>query len=313
MFFRDTELSDAIGFWLNRREPEAAATELVGALVDRARGLPAEGDHVLAIALDGENAWGGYRDDGRPFLEALYRLLSASPELETTTCARFLVEHPVATLPRIHSLATASWIDEHGSRDGADLGTWIGEADENAAWSMVADARQALAAHGSLRGGAYEALLAAEGSDWFWWFGEDQDSGRDHEFDRLFRLHLTRAYELAGLRAPLELAADVGPPVALWTFTRKLRQIARDQRLVVRTNCRGALAWRVDDGEMVTARLVPSGGVLAGSRRFQTALGPFATGRLVHFRFRCGDEDCHCATGCVSDEQTVEVGGESCG
>jgi hypothetical protein len=43
---------------------------------------------------------------------------------------------------------------------------------------------------------AFQALYAAEGSDWFWWFGEDQDSGNDGEFDDLFmagvhRHHLT--------------------------------------------------------------------------------------------------------------------------
>lgn len=307
VFFRDTELSDAIGFRLHRRDPDAAAAELVSALTERARGLPAEGDHVLTIALDGENAWGAYRDDGRPFLEALYQGLSDSVELETTTGARFLAEHPVAGLPRVHALATASWIDEQGSREGADLGTWIGEADENAAWSLVVAARQALVLHGSLGGSAYATLLAAEGSDWFWWLGEDQDSGRDHEFDRLFRLHLTRAYELAGMRAPPGLAAVAGPPIALWTFTRKLRRIARDQRLVVRTNCRGVLTWRLGEGEAASTNLVPSGGVLAGSRRYQAALGPFANGRNLRFEFRCDDDNCHCTGGCMSGEQMIEI------
>ncbi len=306
VFFRDTVLSDAIGFWLHRREPETAATDLVEALLERARGLPAEGEHVVTIALDGENAWGSYRDDGRPFLEALYRRLAASSELETTTCARFLVEHDVDDLPRVHRLATASWIDEAGSRAGAELGTWIGEPDENAAWAMVSEARGALAASGSLRGAAYESLLAAEGSDWFWWLGADQDSGRDDEFDRLHRRHLARAYQLAGLPAP-DLAIGVAPPIAVWTFTRKLGRIGRDQPLAIRTNCPGTLSWRVDDGEAVRAPLAPTGGVLAGSRRFQRVLGPFPGARVVRFRFRCNDEECHCAAGCVPDEQTVAI------
>lgn len=307
VFFRDTGLSDAIGFRLGQLEPEAAAADLTNELIERARGLPPEGEHVLTIALDGENAWGGYRDDGRPFLEAFYRALSASAELETTTCARFLAEHPVASLPRVHALATASWIDEQGSRPGADLGTWIGEPDENAAWAMVAEARQALATRGALRGSAYEALLAAEGSDWFWWFGEDQDSGRDHEFDRLFRLHLARAHELAGLRPPSGFAAETGPPIAVWTFTHKLQRVARDQRLVVRTNCCGTLTWRLDGGMAVATPLVPSGGVLAGSRRYQASLGPFPTGRSLRFEFRCNHEDCHCAAGCTPSEQMLEI------
>jgi alpha-amylase/alpha-mannosidase (GH57 family) len=307
IFFRDTQLSDAIGFWLHRRDPEMAAADLVDAMVDRARSLPAEGDYILTIALDGENAWGSYVDDGRPFLEALYRRLAASQELETTTCARFLADHPVDELPRVHALATASWIDEAGSRPGTDLGTWIGEPDENAAWSTVAEARAALVAAAGLRGLAYESLLAAEGSDWFWWLGADQDSGRDDEFDQLFRQHVARAYQLAGLRAPPSLARAAGPPIAVWTFTRKLAQVGRDHVLVVRTNCPGSLTWRVDDAEPVRATLAPTGGVLAGARRFQVALGPFPSGERLQFRFRCNDEECHCVGGCIPDEQSVEL------
>jgi len=37
---------------------------------------------------------------------------------------------------------------------------------------------------------AWEALYAAEGSDWFWWFGEGHSSNQDAIFDRLFREHL---------------------------------------------------------------------------------------------------------------------------
>ena len=307
VFFRDTQLSDAIGFWLHRRDTEIAAADLVDALVDRARRLPPEGDYVLTIALDGENAWGGYVDDGRPFLESLYRRLAATPELETTTCSGFLAEHPLEGLPRVHDLATASWIDEAGSRPGADLGTWIGESDENEAWAAVAEARRALAAAGGLRGLARECLLAAEGSDWFWWFGADQDSGRDYEFERLFRQHVQRAYELGGLSAPVSLARAAGPPIAVWTYTRKLARLRRDHRLLVRTNCPGTLTWSVDDGKQVRTPLAPTGGVLAGSRRFELALGPFPTGERVRFRFRCNDQECHCVRGCVPEEQSVEL------
>lgn len=130
------------------------------------------------------------------------------------------------------------------------LGTWIGEGDENAAW-------------------------------WFWRLGADQDSGHDDEFDQLFRHHVARAYQLAGLCAPPSLARVAGPPLAIWTFTRKLPRVRRDHVLVVRTNCPGSLTWRVDDGETVRAMLAPTGGVLAGARRFQVAVGPFPTGGLT--------------------------------
>src|SRR6185437_3088665 len=54
-------------------------------------------------------------------------------------------------------------------------------------------------------------LLAAEGSDWFWWFGEPFHSAEDAIFDRLFRAHLAGA--LAALGEPIfdELSRPVAP------------------------------------------------------------------------------------------------------
>ena len=37
---------------------------------------------------------------------------------------------------------------------------------------------------------ALEELLIAEGSDWFWWYGDDHSSDHDVDFDDLFRRHL---------------------------------------------------------------------------------------------------------------------------
>ncbi len=34
---------------------------------------------------------------------------------------------------------------------------------------------------------AREEILIAEGSDWFWWYGDDHSSAHDLEFDNLFR------------------------------------------------------------------------------------------------------------------------------
>lgn len=42
---------------------------------------------------------------------------------------------------------------------------------------------------------AWEALYAAEGSDWFWWFGAGHSSNQDAMFDQLFREHLAAIYE----------------------------------------------------------------------------------------------------------------------
>lgn len=50
--------------------------------------------------------------------------------------------------------------------------------------------------------GAWEALYAAEGSDWFWWYGDDFHTEYKLEFDRLFRTHLRNVFLRAGKTAP---------------------------------------------------------------------------------------------------------------
>ena len=67
------------------------------------------------------------------------------------------------------------------------------------------------------------------------------------------------------------------------------------------------MTWSVDDGATTRALLQPTGGVLAGARRFQVTLGPFPVGHVLRFRYRCNDEECHCAGGCIPDEQTVQI------
>ena len=54
---------------------------------------------------------------------------------------------------------------------------------------------------------ALEELLIAEGSDWFWWYGDDHSSDHDADFDDLFRRHLRNAYAALGAPIPEELFA----------------------------------------------------------------------------------------------------------
>lgn len=82
------------------------------------------------------------------------------------------------------------------------LDTWIGEIQENVAWMWLKEARDNLIKASSLSEGnmkdAFELLMRAEGSDWFWWYGSDQDSGNDPSFDRLFKIYLAQIYKLMG-------------------------------------------------------------------------------------------------------------------
>ena len=64
---------------------------------------------------------------------------------------------------------------------------------------------------------AREELLIAEGSDWFWWYGDDHSSDHDAEFDDLFRRHLRNVYRLLHKPVPEELfvsniSTDPGRP-----------------------------------------------------------------------------------------------------
>ncbi len=56
---------------------------------------------------------------------------------------------------------------------------------------------------------AWEEIYIAEGSDWFWWFGDDHSSAQDGLFDRLFRKHLRNVYLVLGEEPPAELAKPI--------------------------------------------------------------------------------------------------------
>ncbi len=48
---------------------------------------------------------------------------------------------------------------------------------------------------------AWESLYIAEGSDWFWWYGDDHSSENDEIFDFLFR-KILRMYIDSPVRSP---------------------------------------------------------------------------------------------------------------
>ena len=56
---------------------------------------------------------------------------------------------------------------------------------------------------------SYEALLAAEGSDWCWWYGPEHSSANDAEFDAFYRKLLTEVYRSLGAEAPDVLAEPI--------------------------------------------------------------------------------------------------------
>ncbi len=213
--FRDHRLSDLIGFTYGGMEPDRAAADLVGHLETIAYSLKQQQPDnttslaqpwLVTIALDGENCWELYAQDGRLFLEALYQSLSQIPDIQLVTVSEFLHQFPpTETLPAA-SLHSGSWID-------ANFTTWIGDPAKNRAWDLLAAARQTLANHPEATEASnpdvWEALYAAEGSDWFWWFGEGHSSNQDAMFDQLFREHLCAIYQALAEPIPEELYQPV--------------------------------------------------------------------------------------------------------
>jgi hypothetical protein len=120
VLFRSRRLSDAIGFeYGGRADADEAAEAFLASVKALGLGLKGDRDHLVTVILDGENAWGGYRDDGRPFLHALYRRLASDQDVKTVTVseyldgnsARRLPVHPATEQTRAYELFTGSWID----------------------------------------------------------------------------------------------------------------------------------------------------------------------------------------------------------
>ena len=196
VFFRDGSLSDDIGFVYSGMDGETAAKDMIDHLVAIRDGFVEKnisGPHVVSIILDGENAWEHYPNDGNDFLNALYRMLSESDVLQTVTPSEYLELFPEQRT--IEDLFPGAWFS-------ANYDTWIGETEEAIAWDYLADVRADLASFDSDEATydaeaiqqAYDFMYLAEGSDWFWWYGDDQDSGQDTYFDEGYRALLAGVY-----------------------------------------------------------------------------------------------------------------------
>jgi alpha-amylase/alpha-mannosidase (GH57 family) len=208
IFFRDHELSDRIGFVYQNWHRTDAVTDFLGRIRRVAREYQGTSRPVVSVMLDGENCWEGYPEDGGPFLDSLYAALESAPDIRTRTPSEVIAErNDWAKLPRLHS---GSWIN-------ADFRVWIGHQEKNRAWDLLGRARRTLVANGitpDKHPSAWEALFAAEGSDWFWWFGDDHYTSDKKVFDQLFREHLRAVYERSDLSAPAWLQVPVTSPSA---------------------------------------------------------------------------------------------------
>lgn len=215
LFFRDDGLSDRIGFDYQNWHADYAVLDFCNHLVSIADTCEHLGvkTPVVPIILDGENAWEHYPDNGFWLLDGLYKRLSEHPSLELVTFGDYLKREPEPV--DLRSLVAGSWV--YGN-----LATWVGEPAKNRAWEWLVDARLAyLEAEAGgqwspeVAGRNAQQLAVCEGSDWFWWFGDENPAEAVRDFDRLFRLQLRRLYELIERPVPAELDTPVCVPAAV--------------------------------------------------------------------------------------------------
>ena len=213
LFFRSSDISDAISLEYSRLSPKEAVDDLTERLEHIRSSRPEGGnDYVVTIVLDAENPWEYFDDNGIPFFKELYGRLSESDTIQTVSFSGFL--------EKAGSLSVLSNVQPGSIIDG-NFNTWIGQEQKNKAWDVLTQAREVMHKI-SLEDGikkspfkekfdsAYRNLLAAEGSDWFGWYGKSKSLPQSVLFDELFRSHLIKVYGYLNLTLPDELKEPLG-------------------------------------------------------------------------------------------------------
>jgi alpha-amylase/alpha-mannosidase (GH57 family) len=211
--FRDHYLSDLVGFVYSRMDSASAAEDLYRRIRTAAERVHSRGPLTLPLILDGENAWEYYPGNGREFLRQFYGRISRDADIRALTVSEALRE--ASEIASVQGIAPGSWIN-------ANFDVWIGDKEDISGWELLVRARdfygrqlarrergEAGAPKDEQLAAAFEALLMAEGSDWYWWFGPEHSSANDAEFDAFFRQLLSEVYQSLGVDAPDELAEPI--------------------------------------------------------------------------------------------------------
>ncbi len=213
VFFRDHLLSDLLGFSYANMEAGTAATDFINRLkyvrweISSHYGEDSLNYAVVPVVLDGENCWEFYKDNGKPFLDALYSQLSNDEQLETVTFSE-AAENSTNFVPTMNHIHSGSWIN-------ANFDIWIGQKEHIIAWNALRDARQAIE-NSSLNDNdenflkAMEQIHIAEGSDWFWWYHDAHQAPNKNDFDIMYRELLKNVYLYLGEEYPAYLNQPFG-------------------------------------------------------------------------------------------------------
>ncbi len=198
--FRDHGLSDLFGFTYRFWDAGRAADHFISSIDTISKGGE---NRTVFVILDGENAWEFYHNNAFDFFDALYTRLKHTPWCITTGMDE-VASSPLKELPH---LAPGSWI--HG-----EFNTWVGHPEKTRGWELIYMTRRDYEHHKSqiddfIKAKIEHHFLAAECSDWFWWYGDDHMTEFGAEFDELFRSHLIEIYLLMSVSPPNDLYVPI--------------------------------------------------------------------------------------------------------
>lgn len=215
--FRDSVIPNLITFEYPHRDSEQSANDLfdrIKTVYDKLKYSP-DKKHLLTIAMDGENSWDSYPCNGRTFLKKLYSLINNDKAIKTVLVSEYVDENK-KTEKELKKIKAGSWQNQ-------EFQLWIAEPTKNLAWKYLLHARneyKKAEKAGLLTKEQIKAIkreiFIDESSDWYWWYGEPNNSGQDHIFDFMFREHLKNVYILLGKVVPdyleMPLIAYMGKP-----------------------------------------------------------------------------------------------------
>ena len=207
--FRDKALSDLIGFTYRDKKAKEAADHFMHELYKREN---TQEDRSVFVILDGENAWEFFKNNGYDFFDALYSHFEHTSWCETLTMDEVLQTQQ----QELQALGVGSWI--HGA-----LNTWVGHPEKTKAWELLFVAKKDYEHHkeklsAEVQEQIIKHFLAAECSDWYWWYGDDHFSEFGAEFDTLFRSHLIAIYDLMHASPPSDMFLPIIKDVSTQDF-----------------------------------------------------------------------------------------------
>ena len=213
ILFADSFFANLLNFGYGSYDSKLAANDLyekIKTIQSKLQNSPKD-NHIITIAMDGENCWETYQNDGNDFLNTLYGLIDEDETLNTVLVSDFF-EDEADKSEILNNLKSGSWINRN-----FDL--WVGEPTKNVAWLYLSGVKKDFENYKNQKlqnienlpdkenilnniEKAYREILICEGSDWYWWYGEPNESKSDYIFDFLFRSHLMNVYEFLGIQVP---------------------------------------------------------------------------------------------------------------